>query len=322
MTSGAKARPIEYRFSAWLKPCPDGAPKQIYQKLVLVPLILSLLAAGCAVRLRERISGAELAPAWQKATLAELLERVRAHEEAIETFQATVEIEPSVTSVQRSEIVHYRDVRAFILIRRPAWLRMIGLYPVARTTAFDMASDGEQFRLYIPLRNRFIIGNSRKGRLSESALENLRPQHILEALLWEGPQPGREQAVLEVSEQGATSYYIVHVLREAGEKLVLARNLWFERRGLSLERLQIFDAEGEEVSDARYDDYGEFAGVRYPQKITIDRRKDRYGLALTVSKLEINLPLADDKFRLEQPPGSELRNLEEAVLTGQANNNR
>src|SRR3970040_2025046 len=142
-----------------VKPNPDEAPTPICKKLVLVALLL-LLFAGCAVRLRERISGAELAPAWQKATLAELLERVRAHEEAIETFQATVEIEPTVTSVQRAEIVHYRDVRAFILIRRPAWLRMIGLYPVARTTAFDMASDGEQFRLYIPLRNRFIIVNS------------------------------------------------------------------------------------------------------------------------------------------------------------------
>jgi outer membrane lipoprotein-sorting protein len=279
-----------------------------------------MLAAGCVVRQRERISRAELAPAWQQATLGELLERVRAHEQAIETFQATVEIEPSVTRVEQAEIVRYRDVRAFILIRRPTWLRMIGLYPVARTTAFDMASDGEQFRLYIPLRNRFIIGNSRKGRLSESALENLRPQHILEALLWEGPHPGQERAALEVSEQGAMSYYVVHVLRDDEQKLTLARNLWFERRGLSLERLQIFDEAGEEVTDARYFDYGEFAGVRYPQRITIDRPKDRYGLALTVSKLELNLPLADDKFRLEQPPGTELRNLDEPVLAGQANN--
>lgn len=284
-------------------------------------LLAVLLAAGCVIRQRERISRAELAPAWRQATLGELLDRVRAHEEAIETFQATVEIEPSVTRVEQAEIVHYRDVRAFILIRRPAWLRMIGLYPVARTTAFDMAADGEQFRLYIPLRNRFIIGNSRKGRRSESALENLRPQHILEALLWEGPQPGRERAVLEVSEQGAMSYYVVHVLREVGERLVLARNLWFERRGLSLERLQIFDDDGEEVTDARYRDYGEFSGVRYPQRITIDRPKDRYGLALTVSKLELNLPLADDKFRLEQPPGTELRDLEEEPLAKQANSN-
>ena len=278
-----------------------------------------LILPGCAVRQRERLPQAALAPVWQKATLGELLEKIRAQQEAIRTFQATVEIEPSVTSLQRGEIVHYRDVRAFILIRRPAFLRMIGQYPVARTTAFDMASDGERFGLYIPLRNRFIIGTSREGRRSDSALENLRPQHILDALLWKSPEPGREQAVLEASAEGPTNYYIVHVLRPTEEGYVLARNFWFERRRLSLERLQIFDAEGEEVTDARYLDYAEFSGIPYARKITIDRPQDHYGLVLTVSKLEFNQPLEDDKFRLEQPPGTELRNLEESSLSGKAN---
>ena len=198
---------------------------------------------------------------------------------------------------------------------------MIGLYPVARTTAFDMASDGDGFGLYIPSRNRFIIGSSRQGKRSESALENLRPQHILDALLWEAPEPEEEQAVLEVSDEGPMSYYIVHVLRSGRERnLVLSRNLWFERRNLSLERLQIFDATGEEVTDARYLNYADFSGIPYPQRIQIDRPKDRYGLALTVTKLEFNLPLEDEKFRLEQPPGSELRNLDEPSPAEQAYN--
>jgi hypothetical protein len=246
---------------------------------------------------------------------------MRDQQEAIETFQATVDIEPSVTRIEQAEVVHYRDVRAFILIRRPDHLRMIGLYPVARTTAFDMASDGEEFGLYVPSRNRFIIGNSRGGRSSESALENLRPQHILDALLWEAPEPHREQAVLEVRTEGIMSYYIVHVLRSGSEgELLLARNLWFERKDLSLERLQIFDPAGEEITDARYFNYGEFSGIPYPQKITIDRPKDRYGLALTVTKLEFNLPLGDEKFLLEQPPGTELRDLEKPAAAEQGNN--
>jgi hypothetical protein len=280
-----------------------------------------LLVPGCAVRQREAIPAAAIAPMWKNATLTELVEQVRDQQETIETFQATVDIEPVVTRIEQAEVVHYRDVRAFILIRRPAHLRMIGLYPVARTTAFDMASDGEKFGLYVPMRNRFIVGNSREGRHSESALENLRPQHILDALLWEAPEPEREQAVLEVRTEGMTSYYIVHVLRTGSEgELLLARNLWFERRNLSLERLQIFDPAGEEITDARYLDYGEFAGIPYPQRITIDRPKDRYGLALTVTKLEFNLPLGDEKFHLEQPPGSELRDLEKPSAAEQVKN--
>ena len=270
-----------------------------------------LLASGCAVRQREAIPPSALSPAWKSATLAQLVEQVRDQQEAIETFQATVDIEPSVTRVEQAEVVHYRDVRAFILIRRPDDLRMIGLYPVARTTAFDMVSDGDEFSLYVPSRNRFIVGSSREGRRSESALENLRPQHILNALLWEAPDPELEQAVLEVSSEGAMSYYIVHILRSDREgNLVLARNLWFERKNLSLERLQIFNPSGEEVTDARYFDYREFDGIPYPQKISIDRPQDRYGLELSVTKLEFNLPLGDEKFHLEQPPGAELRKLE------------
>ena len=141
---------------------------------------------------------------------------------------------------------------------------------------------------------------------SAPALENLRAQHVLDTLLWQAPVAGEEQAVLEAASQGERNFYIVHILRsEPGGGLALARNLWLERQGLTLERLQIFDENGEEVTDAHYSDYGEFSGVPYAQKIILDRPQDNYGLTLTFSKLEFNQPIETDKFRLEQPPGTE-----------------
>ena len=35
-------------------------------------------------------------------------------------------------------------------------LHMIGLMPIVRTTAFDMVSDGQDFKLWIPPKNRFV----------------------------------------------------------------------------------------------------------------------------------------------------------------------
>lgn len=278
----------------------------------LVLLFLMVLScSGCLVRSRERIAPAGQNAAFRQATLEELLAQLRQHEEAIQTLNATVDIEPSVRSAQRGEVVHYRDVRSFLLIRKPGWLRMIGLYPVVRNTAFDLASNGESFELYVPSRNRLVVGSNHTSKRSASALENLRPQHILDAVLWKSPEAGKEQAAVEVVNEADQSYYVIHVLATAENgTLTLARRLWFERLGLTLERLQIFDAGGVLATDARYSNYGEFSGVRYPQRIEIDRPQDAYGLLLVVTRLVFNETLGEEKFQMERPAGAEVVSLD------------
>ena len=296
-----------------------GSKVRFLRNLSFSWLALGVLLAGppgCAVQRREKLPPAILAPVLQKATLEELLAKVRQQQKDIQTLNATVELQPSVTSMGKGEIVHYRDVRAFLLICRPVSLRMIGQSPVVRSTAFDMASDGETFRLYIPSKNRFIMGTSQGGKRSESALENMRPQHLLNALLWEPPEAGKEEAVLETAQEGKKAYYVVHILRRTGEgNLALARKMWFERQALTLERLQIFEDSGEAVTEVQYSNYGDFSGISYPRQIVLDRPQDHYGMILTISKIEFNQPLDDDKFLLEQPPGTELIDLEKTSLT-------
>ncbi|MBI4463910.1 MAG: DUF4292 domain-containing protein [Acidobacteria bacterium] len=288
---------------------------------MLLSLAMVCLSLGnCAVQRREKLPPLAATPAWQKATLEQLVEKIQAQENSIQTLEAVVELQPSVTSLRTAEVLHYRDVRSFILIRKPALLRMIGQSPVVRSTAFDMASDGETFGLYIPSRNRFIMGKSQGGRRSESPLENLRPQHILDALLWKAPAKGREETVLEAVQEGDKAYYIVHVLRSAEEgRFLLSRKFWFERQKLTLERLQIFNETGEAVTDVHYSDYADFSGVAFARHIVLDRPQERFGLVLSVSQLKFNEPLPDDKFHLEKPAGAELINLEERSVAGKAN---
>lgn len=291
-----------------------GRTYQILCMLARVVVIFGITPGltGCLVRTRAPLPPAPLAPSLQSATLEELLEEVEKQQHAIQTLDAIVQIEPSVTSEQKGEIVTYRDVRAFLLIRKPAHLRMIGQYPVVRNMAFDLASDGERFGLYIPSKNRYIVGNSQGGKRSKSALENLRPQHILDALLVEGPEAGREEAALEVATEAQKSYYIVLILRQGDAgRLLLARKLWFEREHLTLARLQILDPEGKVETDARYSSYGEFSGISYPQEIVFERPQDDYGLMLTVTEMKFNQPLQDDKFQMARPAGAELVDMEQ-----------
>jgi hypothetical protein len=303
----------------------DAASPRVSRRgsLVLAVLSISLwVLTGCLVRHREKIPAAiPRAPVWKTASLQELLGKIQSQQEAIHTMDATATIEPSVSYPSKGEIVHYRDVRTFILIREPSHIRMIGLYPVVENKAFDMSSDGETFRLYIPLKNRFIIGKSGKERPAKASFENLRPQVVLDALLWKGPAPGRELAVLESFTEEGTGYYIIHIIRSLpGQPPVLVRNIWFDRLTLLVVRLEMFDDEGEEVTDVLYGGYAPAAGISYPREIIINRPKDLYGLRLAITNLQFNQPLSDDKFALEQPPGTELVDADQSLASADKGN--
>ena len=96
---------------------------------------------------------------------------------------ATVDLEPTAGSVYSGVIKEYHDVRGFILLKKPSMLRLLGQAPVVRTNIFDMVSNGDEFRLSLPIQNKFVIGKTSVQHPAKNALENLRPQHILQALL-------------------------------------------------------------------------------------------------------------------------------------------
>ena len=104
----------------------------------------------------NRAKGRQLQMA-DKETLAA---RVESLNKAVNSFVATVDMTPSLGSVYKGEITEYKDVRGFILFRRPADIRIQAQYPVVRALAFDMVSNGNQFRFYLPAKNRFVIGSN------------------------------------------------------------------------------------------------------------------------------------------------------------------
>src|SRR5213078_2335504 len=118
------------------------------------------------------------------ATQQELADAINLQAARIRTLQATVDIDTSVGGAQRGKVTDYKEIRGYVLARRPAMLRLIGLLPIVRNRAFDMVSDGQVFKLWIPPKNRFIIGrNDIETHNIQQPLENLRPQQIYDALL-------------------------------------------------------------------------------------------------------------------------------------------
>jgi len=275
----------------------------------LLPALMLVLAvvlgSGCIVR-KLRITRRGASPTAQLATasLEDLIGQISALDKAVQTINATVDLAPSLGSVNKGEIDEYKDIRAFILIRKPGMFRIIGQAPVVRSLVFDMLTDGTSFQIYFPTRNKLVTGLNNMDRPSPRKLENIRPQHLFDALVVHPVGQG-ERAVLENRTDETDASYIVHILRGTGTNLKLARNLWFERVGLRLTRQVIFDTKGDIVTDARYDDYKPVQGVAFPNTITITRPADEYGIKLTVEKLELNKEITDDKFVLTPPQGTE-----------------
>jgi len=276
-------------------------------------VMVLLTAAGCAVRRTTRIHPLQPPPPAREVSAAELVAKVNAQSEAIRTLVATVDLEPTAGSVYSGVIKEYRDVRGFILLAKPATIRMIGQAPVVRTSIFDMVSDGQEFRLYIPPKQKFIVGTTEFRRPAKNSLENLRPQHILEALLVPSMDPTRDKYVLEEAEDGWRRYYVVTVLEpEENGELALRRKVWFDRSSFEILRLQIYGPRGAYIEDVWYSDYRDFQGVRYPSHLAIRRPIEDYSLSITIVKATFNQPIAPEKFELKQPAGAELIQLSAA----------
>ncbi len=257
-------------------------------------------------------------PVAMDATREELLEAYNLIARSTKTLNATVELKPTAGSKYSGIIDEYHEVKAFLLAARPAEIRVIGQAPVIGTTVFDMASDGDTFRVSIPSKKKFLVGPVAVDRASSKPIENLRPQHLLDALLW--PEIRKEEAVTlrEFNDESAR-YYILTVLR-GGYQVEVLREIWFDRSELQVARMQTFGPKGVLLSDIRLADWlpldsasGQSApatpsnfALSFPRAIRIERPHDDYKLDLQVTKVSMNEEIPAERFKLEQPAGSEL----------------
>lgn len=289
--------------------------------------VLTLLAtfplSGCLFRTHKVEQTLSTAP-LKSATKPELVSYIDSEAGKIKSMQATVDIDTAVGGAKKGRVTEYEQIRGYVLARKPAMLRMIGLLPVIRNRAFDMVSDGREFKVWIPPKNRFVVGkNNLMTPNPQQPLENLRPQVIYDALLLREIDLQNESPVLEngletVVEKGHKydqPDYVIDVIRASGDDKWLSRKITFGRVDLLPNRQQIYDETGTLVTDAHYYNYQDYDGVRFPSRIEIWRPEEEYKITLSIVKMEMNQPLTDDKFVLEQPPNAQVIHLDHPPAT-------
>ena len=279
--------------------------------LILLPAVLP--TAGCLFRTRPVEETYSRVPLQQSSQSA-LIDSINQQSEKIHSLQATVDIDTSVGGAKKGHYTDYKEIRGYVLALKPAMLHLIGLLPIVRTTAFDMVSNGQEFKLWIPSKNRFVRGrNDAPTRHPDQPMENIRPQDIYEALLIPPIDSSSEIAVL------TNGYEILHdsdghrvlqedyelaVVRKTEQGWALSRKIVFSRTDLQPHRQYIYDEQGKLATDARYANYKQYDGASFPSRIEISRPQEEYDITLNMLKLEINKPLRDDQFALEEPAGA------------------
>ena len=291
--------------------------KQRLSAILVVAVAFPL--SGCLFRTRKVEQN--ISPVILKtATKQELIAYINKQAAQVQTMQATVDIDTAVGGAKKGKITEYKEIRGYVWARKPAMLRMIGLMPIVRNRAFDMVSDGRQFKVWIPPKNRFVVGsNDVVTPNPQQPLENLRPQIIYESLLLREIDLQKDLAVLEdgmetiVGDKGRRYEqpdYIIDVIRNDGANSWLLRKIVFSRSTLLPNRQLIYDQSGALVTDARYSNYKDYDAVLFPSKIEIKRPEEEYDITLNVVKLDLNQPLDNNKFVLEQPPGAQVVHLD------------
>jgi len=275
--------------------------------LILLAGLALLISCGCSyflVKTSRTLRPDEKPLPAREASKSQLIERFNEIARNSQTLQMKVDFKLTGLDQKKKSAdqeLQYYITDGHILIRRPSQIRIIGL--LYKITAFDMVSDGNEFSIFVPKKNKLYFGpNDRRiGKVQDLSI-NIRPQHILQAISMNPLENVPEKDVLvETEQEGRKSYYIIYLLRHQDEDTTFSRKIWFDRYDLNLVRQKIYGDGIQLESDISYSDFKMVNGHPFPGDIAIKRPQDNFSLLIHLQDLKANVPLADEQFKLTIP---------------------
>ena len=287
----------------------------------MVVAVVSLSFVGCvSVKIRP-VDKTVIAPNVQSEKLEELLKTMSFQYGSVATLNLTVNITATEGGAHQGQVKELPSFAGYILLRKPADLHVLMLVPFVRSRALDMVSDGKNFKMLIPSKNRAVVGPEEVTTPSKNGLENLRPNIVRDALQIAPvgqneyvtltqhsrilpPLRGKKESVEEPD-------YDLAIQRAThdpdgpinGHTLELTRILHISRVTLLPFEQDLYDSSGRVVTTIYYDKFQKFNGVDYPMSILIKRPLDEYTLRIDITKLLLNQKLDDEEFLLKIPEG-------------------
>lgn len=263
------------------------------------------------------------------ATAEELVGKLNQNFSAINTLNASITITASTGGGKAGKVTEYTSFKGYVLMRKPSDLRVILQVPIIGSVGLDMVSDGHNFKLIIPSKNKAMVGTDEVKTPSKNPLENLRPGIFFDSFLIRGANPQEAVALTESERILAPQSpkheaiedpdYDLAILRKkpaadsaAGSPAILetARVVHFTRVTLLPYQQDIYDKRGRVVTTVLYDGYQQYGNISFPTQIDIKRPYDEYELKIVISKLTPNKPLENDQFDLQIPAGMNVQKMD------------
>jgi outer membrane lipoprotein-sorting protein len=246
------------------------------------------------------------------SSLEQLIKEVNTQYDAIQTMRATVQIVATTGGNLAGVEKDSYSFPGYIFIRKPEDLRVLLRLPVIGSNALDMVSVNCKWQMWIPPRNRALDGTCNSSE-TEKGLYSLRPAVIFDSMLVRGLSPNEivsltsDTRIVEVDSKKKDLVeepdYDLEVLSPPqGQTAHTLRVIHISRTNLRPYQQDIYDAAGNIVTRAFYSDYHQYGTIWYPSKIIVKRPIDQLSLTITITKLDLNLPLDPDQFELTIPP--------------------
>jgi outer membrane lipoprotein-sorting protein len=292
---------------------------KIRQALALAVIGIAPALTGCLTHTRY-VPKTRVADVIISTSLDAMAGQLASRYDAMQTFNAGVEISATTGGGLQGKEVQTLSFAGYILMRKPEFLRVLLLVPVVRTSALDMVSDGQNFKLYIPPRKRAIVGSNTITAPSKNGLENLRPDVFFDSMFIQGPEQDEIMSMttdIRVIESGKKkkdlieepAYSLQILKRPEGTQAKTLRVIHINSTDLLPYQQDIYDKDGHVVTKAYYSDYKYYGNTPYPSKIIIERPRDHYSLTVMITKLTLNGKLDDDQFELKIPEGIPIETL-------------
>jgi hypothetical protein len=283
-----------------------------------VALMLALPAlTGCLWHTR-RVPKARMPVNVLTATPDQLVKIINEQYDAVDSMFAAVTFTATEGGSLKGREKTITPFSGYIIIRKPESLRVIGYLPVVHSPAFDMASDGTTFKLWIPAKNEAIEGSNTVTQESANAFENMRPYMFFDSLLIPriGPDDlfavtGDSNTVVDpkTKKLEIEPEYLLTVESRQGtsSQLLVHRVIHFSRIDLRPSEEDVYDQNGEIQTQALYGPLQSYGTELFPGTITLRWPLEQRQILITIEKLKINQPEPDDTFQLKIPEGAKVR---------------